>query len=311
MATVLSKTTEEITKSSAIHNVKTSPIKYKTVKVEGLDIFYRETGTPDKPSLLLLHGFPSSSHMFRDLLTALGTRYHLIAPDYPGFGNSSMPTVNQFEYSFDHLARIMDEFISSIHLNKFSLYMMDYGAPIGFRLATKHPDKIQALIIQNGNAYNEGLSPFWNKMKEYWKEPKKESNIHFIKEILTPDSIKSQYTDGVRDISNISPDNWIADLQRLNQKGNESIQMELLHSYKTNIPLYDDWQAYMRKQQPPTLVVWGKNDNIFTVAGANAFKKDLKNVEVHLLNTGHFALEEDCDLIATLIDEFLVKNHIK
>lgn len=310
MTTTISKSKEETKSSSASHNFGISRIKYKTTKIEGQDIFYREAGSTDNPSILLLHGFPSSSHMFRNLLIALGNKYHLIAPDYPGFGNSSMPLKKDFEYSFDHLGRIIGEFVSAIHLNKFSVYMMDYGAPVGFRIATKFPEKIQALILQNGNAYEEGLSPFWDKMKAYWAEPKKEANINFIESLLTLDGTKSQYLDGVRDVHSISPDNWVVDQRGLDRPGNTEIQLELFYSYRTNVALYGEWQAYLRKQQPPTLIVWGKNDAIFPASGANAYKKDLKNIDIHLLNTGHFALEEDCDLIAALMDEFLSKNNI-
>jgi len=311
METTLKKSVKEETKSSEIRGIEINGIRYKTVKIEGQDIFYREAGTIGNPSILLLHGFPSSSHMFRNLMIGLGRKYHLVAPDYPGFGNSSMPSVNSFEYSFDHLARIMEQFTDVIHLKKFSLYMMDYGAPVGFRIATKNPERIQALLIQNGNAYEEGLSPFWDKMRAYWNEPKKESNIHFIKSLLTLEGTKSQYLDGTRDKSAISPDSWLIDQMGLDRKGNQEIQLELFLSYRTNIPLYKEWQKYMRDNQPPTLVTWGKNDGIFPKAGADAYKKDLKNIEVHLLNTGHFALEEDGTLISSMIDQFLIKNRIK
>lgn len=310
METTLSSTREKLTKPSGAQDIDINRIKYRTIKVEGQDIFYRETGSADKPSILLLHGFPSSSHMFRNLLADLGGKYHLIAPDYPGFGNSSMPSTKEFEYSFDHLADVIDQFAAAINLKKYSLYMMDYGAPVGFRIATKHPERVQALLIQNGNAYVEGLSPFWDGMKAYWKEPKKEANINFIKSLLTLEGTKSQYLDGTRDATNISPDNWIVDQRGLDRPGNEEIQFELFYSYRTNPPLYADWQAYLLKYQPPTLITWGKNDGIFPVSGAYPFKKDLKNAELHILDTGHFALEEDGALIASLIDRFLAKNKI-
>lgn len=291
---------------------KNSPlVRYKTVNIDGLDIFYREAGTPDRPTILLLHGFPSSSHMFRNLLVSLGKKYHLVAPDYPGFGYSSMPLVKDFEYSFDHLGKIIDKFTSAVHLDKFSLYMMDYGAPVGFRIAVNHPEKIQALLVQNGNAYEEGLSPFWDHLRAYWKEPKKQANIDFIKGLLTPEGTKSQYTDGVRNITSISPDSWTIDQMGLDRQGNSDIQLELFYSYRTNVEAYPQWQEYMRKNQPPVLITWGKNDAIFPSAGAEAYKKDVKKLEIHLLNTGHFALEEDGDLIASLIDKFLAKNNIK
>ncbi|MEO9022630.1 MAG: alpha/beta hydrolase [Ginsengibacter sp.] len=285
-------------------------VRYKTIKIEGQHIFYREAGPVNKPSILLLHGFPSSSHMFRNVIALLGNKYHLVAPDYPGFGNSSMPSVKEFEYSFDHLAHIIDLFVTAIHLKKYSLYMMDYGAPVGFRIACKHPEKVQALLIQNGNAYVEGLSPFWDNMKAYWAEPQKESNINFIKSLLTLEGTQSQYLDGVQDVTSISPDNWIVDQRGLDRPGNQDIQMELFYSYRTNPPLYPLWQEYMRKNQPPALITWGKNDGIFPESGAHPFKRDLKNVEMHILDTGHFALEEEGELICTLIDRFLAKNNI-
>lgn len=311
MTTDISNKKEKITKSSSVNGMDINQVRYKTIKIEDQDIFYRETGSSDKPAILLLHGFPSSSHMFRNLLIALGDKYHLVAPDYPGFGNSSMPSTKAFEYSFDHLANVIDQFTSAIHLNKFSLYMMDYGAPVGFRIATKHPERIQALLIQNGNAYVEGLSPFWDGMRAYWKEPKKETNINFIKSLLTLEGTKSQYVGGVRDASAISPDNWIVDQRGLDRPGNQEIQLELFYSYRTNPPLYPEWQAYLRKYQPPTLITWGKNDAIFPDSGAYPFERDLKNAELHILDTGHFALEEDGSLICTLIDQFFTKNKIR
>lgn len=285
-------------------------VRYKTQRIDSLDIFYREAGSAANPTILLLHGFPASSHMFRNLMVALSGKYHLIAPDYPGFGNSSMPLVKDFEYSFDHLAEVVDKFIKAIHLNKFSIYIMDYGAPVGFRLALKHPDKIQSVITQNGNAYEEGLSPFWDHMRTYWKEPKKEVNINFIRDLLTSEGTKSQYLNGARDVSSVSPDSWIIDQAGLDRPGNSDIQLQLFYSYRTNVESYPKWQEYLRKYQPPVLAVWGKNDEIFPASGAEAFRKDVKNAEIHLLDTGHFALEEDVDTIARLIDEFLVRNNI-
>lgn len=311
METTLSSKSKREAPSNQGTSKRNSLIRYKTVRINDVDIFYREAGTAANPSILLLHGFPSSSHMFRNLLNALGHKYHLIAPDYPGFGYSSMPPVKDFEYSFDHLAAIIDKFIAAIHLNKYSLYMMDYGAPVGFRIAIKHPEKVQALLVQNGNAYEEGLSPFWDNMKQYWKQPEKESNINFIKSLLTPQGTKSQYTGGVRNVDAISPDSWTMDQVGLDRPGNADIQLQLFYSYKTNVAQYPQWQEYLRKNQPPTLITWGKNDAIFPAEGAEAYKKDLKEVEIHLLNTGHFALEEDGDFIATLIDQFMVKNKIK
>ena len=292
-------------KTTDINNVR-----YNTIKIQGLDIFYREAGSIDKPTILLLHGFPTSSHMFRNVLIALGDKYHLLAPDYPGFGNSDMPSTQEFEYSFDHLADIVEEFIKAKGVNKFSLYLMDYGAPIGYRVATRLSDRVQALLVQNGNAYVEGLSPFWDSIKAFWAEPTNQTNLDNVKGLLTLDATKWQYLTGVRDKSAISPDTWIMDQKGLDRPGNQEIQLALFNSYQTNLALYPKWQAYFREYQPPTLITWGKGDEIFPVEGAYPYKRDLKNVELHILDTGHFALEEDGTLITELIDKFLTKNQI-
>ncbi|HJU80093.1 MAG TPA: alpha/beta hydrolase, partial [Nitrososphaeraceae archaeon] len=232
-------------------------------------------------------------------------KFHLIAPDYPGFGNSSMPTVDEFEYTFDHLADIVDKFVEQIGLEKYSMYVMDYGAPIGYRLAVEHPERIEALIVQNGNAYDEGLREFWGPLKAYWYEPN-EKNKEALRKFLTIEATKWQYTHGVRNESAISPDNWILDQSLLDRPGNKEIQLQLFYDYRSNPPLYPQWQDYFRKYQPPTLVVWGRNDLIFTKEGAVPYQRDLKNIEVHLLDTGHFALEEEGELIADLISRFLL-----
>jgi pimeloyl-ACP methyl ester carboxylesterase len=278
---------------------------YKTAKVDDLDIFYREAGHRDAPTILLLHGFPTSSHMFRNLIMRLSDKFHLVAPDYPGFGNSSAPPVDAFDYSFDHLAEIIEKFAQQhMQLKRFSMYLQDYGAPIGFRIATKHPDWIEALIIQNGNAYEEGLKDFWIPIKAYWKNRSKE-NEAALRKFLTIDATKWQYTHSVRNVEAISPDNWLLDQPLLDRPGNDKIQLQLFYSYGTNPPLYPKWQEYFRKHQPPTLVAWGKNDQIFPADGAHPYKRDLKNIDFHLLDTGHFALEEDYELIAELISNFL------
>jgi pimeloyl-ACP methyl ester carboxylesterase len=283
--------------------------KNQTVTVDGLKIFYREAGQKENaPTILLLHGFPTSSHMFRNIIPILGNKFHLIAPDYPGFGYSSMPPVDKFQYTFDHLSEIVDEFVSQIGLERYSLYVMDYGAPIGFRLAVKHPEKVESLIVQNGNAYDEGLKEFWEPLKAYWKEPS-EQNGNALKKFLTIEATKWQYTHGVRNENAISPDNWIHDQSLLDRPGNNEIQLQLFYDYRSNPPLYPLWQEYFRKYQPPTLVVWGSNDMIFPKEGAIPYQRDLKNIEVHLLNTGHFALEEEGELIAELISRFLISTH--
>ena len=284
-------------------------MKYRTIEIDGLDIFYREAGSVDAPVILLLHGFPTSSHMFRNLMPALAHRYRLIAPDYPGFGYSSMPSLDSFEYSFDRLAEVIDEFVEALSLKQYSLYLMDYGAPVGFRLATAHPERVQALLIQNGNAYEEGLKEFWNPIKAYWQD-KTIENANKLKEFLTIDGTKWQYTHGVSNPETISPDNWHLDQLLLDRPGNQDIQVELFYSYGSNPPLYPQWQEYMRKHQPPTLITWGKNDEIFPAEGAYPYKKDLTNLEFHLLDTGHFALEEEGKAIANYIERFL-DNHLE
>jgi len=281
-------------------------IKNQTITVDGQTIFYREAGDKEKgPTLLLLHGFPTSSHMFRNIIPALADKFHLVAPDYPGFGYSSMPPVDKFEYTFDHLAEIVDKLITHIGLERYSLYVMDYGAPVGYRLAVKHPEKIEALIVQNGNAYEEGLGEFWQPLRAYWNEPN-EKNKNALKKFLTPEATRWQYTHGVKNENAISPDNWIHDQLLLDRPGNNEIQLQLFYDYKSNPPLYPQWQEYFRKYQPPTLVVWGRNDFIFTKEGAIPYQRDLKNIQIHLLNTGHFALEEEGELIAELISRFLL-----
>ena len=283
-----------------------SKIKNQTITVDGQTIFYREAGEKQNaPTILLLHGFPTSSYMFRNIIPALADNFHLIAPDYPGFGYSSMPPVDEFKYTFDHLAEIVDDFITQTGLGRYSLYVMDYGAPIGYRLAVKHPEKIEALIIQNGNAYDEGLGEFWQPLKAYWSEPN-EKNKNALKKFLTIEATRWQYTHGVKDKKTISPDNWIHDQSLLDRPGNNEIQLQLFYDYKSNPPLYPQWQEYFRTYQPPTLVIWGRNDIIFPKEGAIPYQRDLKNIQLHLLNTGHFALEEEGELIAELISRFLL-----
>ena len=281
--------------------------QYKTVKIDGVDIFYREAGPKDAPTILLLHGFPTSSQMFSCLISQLSEKFHLLAPDYPGFGNSAQPSMENFDYTFDNYAVVMENFLDKLGVKKFSLYLMDYGAPVGFRIAAKHPDRVESLIIQNGNAYDEGLREFWVPIKKYWKDRTPE-NAKPLAEFITPEGVKWQYTHGVRNPEAINPDNWNLDLQHLTREGNPEIQLALFYDYQTNVPLYPSWQKYFRKHQPPTLIVWGQNDFIFPAEGAHPYKKDLKNVDFNLLNTGHFALEEDCHVISAHIDKFLDKN---
>ncbi len=302
-------------------------VLHRTVQVDGLNIFYREAGPKDAPTILLLHGFPTSSHMFRNLIPSLADQFHLVAPDYPGYGNSSMPTVDEFDYTFDNLSQIIEKFTAKLGLERYSLYLMDYGAPIGFRLAAKYPARVESLIIQNGNAYVEGIdNNFWEPIKEYWedraainkgldnefwknvkvayKQPNM-SNEDALRFLVTLGATQWQYTNGVRNKELISPDNWHVTQRLLDRPGNEAIQLQLFYDYGSNPPLYPSWQEYFRQHQPPTLIVWGAKDEIFPAAGAHPYKRDLKNVEFHLFDTGHFALEEDGDVIADLIRRFL------
>lgn len=283
---------------------------YNTVKVNNLNVFYREAGSKQKPTILLLHGYPTSSHMFRNLITDLAEDYHVLAPDYPGFGRSDQPLIKDFEYTFDSMAQIIEGFLKELKINKYSIYLMDYGAPIGFRIASKYPERVEALIIQNGNAYDEGLRDFWIPIKKYWNNYTIE-NGKPLEGFHSPDGLKWQYTHGVQDPSKISPDNWNIDLQHLTRAENNKIQLAMFYDYRTNVPLYPKWQKYFREHQPPTLIVWGKNDHIFPAEGAHPYKRDLKNLETHLLDTGHFALEEKGNEIANYILKFLKKNHIK
>ena len=306
-ATLLSSGFSEPAVASQV-NTGASQHHYQTqhhsVNIDGVDVFYREAGPVDAPTILLLHGFPTSSHMFRNLIPALSDRYHVIAPDYPGFGNSGKPSVNDFDYSFDNLAGLMGKLVDKLEVKKYSLYLMDYGAPIGFRLAAANPQRIDSLIIQNGNAYEEGLREFWDPIRKYWNERTAE-NAAPLANFISLEGVKWQYTHGVRNEASISPDNWNVDIKHLSLEGNPQIQLQLFYDYQNNVPHYPAWQAYFRKHQPPTLIVWGKNDYIFPAEGAHPYKRDLQNIEFHLLDTGHFALEEDGQVIADHIREFL------
>jgi pimeloyl-ACP methyl ester carboxylesterase len=276
--------------------------------VNGLSIFYREAGPADAPVVLLLHGFPTSSHQFRDLIPTLAARYHVIAPDYPGFGQSAAPTTENFGYTFEHLTDVVEGFTRELHLDRYSLYVHDYGAPVGFRLAVRHPEKIETITTQNGNAYEEGLTEFWNVFREgYWKRPTPE-NTEPLRGSFKLDATRAIPLAGARDPERINPDFWVVSQAGLDRPGNHALQLALFLDYRTNPPLYERWHQYFRERQPPTLVVWGKNDPIFGPAGAIAFLRDLKHAELHLLDTGHFALEEESDLIAELMLRFLDRN---
>lgn len=279
-------------------------IRYQNTTVDGINIFYREAGAKDAPVLLMLHGFPSSSHMFRDLIPQLSDQFHIIAPDYPGFGYSDAPATDSFDYSFANLTQIIEKFVNQLDLKTFSLLMHDYGGPIGFRIASQQPERIKALIVQNANAYLEGISSAFEPMQEFWENRTAESEIP-VRGLLTKETTFFQYTHGASDISKISPDSWLHDQALLDREGNDLIQLALLHDYPTNVALYADWQAYFRSKQPPTLVVSGKNDPFFTPEGQEAFKKDIKQAHINLLDGGHFVLEEFHSEIAALIRTFL------
>lgn len=285
-------------------DVPATQTTHRALEVDGLQIFYREAGPRDAPTILLLHGFPTSSHMFRNLIPALSDRFHLVAPDYPGFGNSSMPPLAEFDYTFDRLAGVIEQFTERLGLTRFALYVQDYGAPLGFRLAVRHPERISALIVQNGNAYEEGLREFWRPFKTYWRDPSPQRRAALARS-LDLAGTKWAYTHGVRRPETISPDNWLIDQYLLDRPGNKEIQLQLFYDYRSNPPRYPQWQEYFRTSQPPTLIVWGKNDQIFPAEGAYPYRRDLEDVELHLLDTGHFALEEEGARIAGLIRGFL------
>lgn len=282
-----------------------SQVHYKTVKIDGVNIFFREAGPKDAPTILLLHGFPSSSSMFRNLIPALSDTYHVIAPDYPGFGQSEQPPADKFEYTFDHLAKIVEDFVAQQGLTSYTIYVHDYGAPIGYRLAAAQPERIRGIIVQNGNAYVDGLpDAFWGPLKEYWKNPTPELRTK-LEGFLTLETTKWQYLHGAHDKAAISPDAWTLDQATLDRPGNKDVQIALLKDYGNNLPLYPMWHEYFRTHQPPMLVVWGKNDQIFPPAGAEPYKRDIKDIDFNLLDTGHFALEEDGDLIASKIRDWM------
>jgi pimeloyl-ACP methyl ester carboxylesterase len=278
---------------------------YQHATIRGLKMFYREAGSKSSPTIVLLHGFPSSSHMFRDLIPKLEDKFHLIAPDYIGFGYSDAPGVNEFQYTFDNLAAHVEEFLfGALDLKRFSIYVQDYGAPVGYRIAVRHPESIEGIVVQNGNAYAEGIGPAFDPMKPFWANRNAETEKP-VRSLLTKETTIFQYTHGVKDLSRISPDSYTVDQHFLDRPGNDAIQLNLLHNYQSNLPHYDEWQKFFRSKQPKTLIVWGKNDPFFTVEGAKAYLRDIPKAELHLFDTGHFALEDSSDLIAPLIAKSL------
>jgi pimeloyl-ACP methyl ester carboxylesterase len=293
--------------SSAGRAADSQQIHYRTTTIDGVEVFYREAGDRAAPTVLLLHGFPTSSHMFRDLIPRLADRYHVVAPDYPGYGYSGAPDHAAFAYTFDHYAKIVDALAQQIGLTRYAIYVMDYGAPVGFRLATMHPERVSAFLVQNGNAYEEGIGKFWDPIKAYWKTgaPAEREGIRWL---TSSKATQWQYFNGVKDASLVSPDAPKIDQDFLDRPGNQEIQLDLLYDYRTNIPLYPGWQAYFRKYKPPMLIVWGRNDEIFIAPGAAPYKRDIPNAEVHMLDTGHFALETNGVEMAALIRDFLGRN---
>ena len=282
-------------------------VHYRTVEIEGLDVFYREAGPNDASVIVLLHGFPSSSNMFRNLIPQLAQHYRVIAPDYPGFGQSEVPDRAHYRYTFDNFARLTDTLLTRLGAQRYALYVMDYGAPVGYRLALAHPERVTALVVQNGNAYAEGLKEFWGSLKTYWRSGSAEHR-NALREATMLEFTRWQYTHGVKDPSRVDPTAWTYDQALLDRPGNAEIQLDLFYDYRTNLELYPRVHEFFRQHQPPTLIVWGANDEIFPADGARAYLRDLPDAELHLLDTGHFALEDKGGEIAQLMLEFLARK---
>jgi pimeloyl-ACP methyl ester carboxylesterase len=279
--------------------------RHRTLIIDGVEVFFREAGPAGAPAMLLLHGFPTSSHMFRNLIPLLADGYHVIAPDYPGFGHSGAPDRSRFDYTFEHLADIVDKLTVSLGVAKYSMYVMDYGAPIGYRLALRHPERIQALIVQNGNAYDEGLeTPLWDPLKAYWADGS-QANREALAGLVSREMTEFQYTNGMSDMARVSPDTWLIDQALLDRPGNREIQLDLFFDYRSNVALYPDFQAFFRRRKPPTLILWGKHDIVFPEAGARPYLRDLPKAELHILDTGHYALEDKFAVMVPLIRDFL------
>ncbi len=284
----------------------TQQIKYKTLDVDGVTIAYREAGTTKNPTIVLLHGYPSSSHQYRKVLDQLSDEYHLIAPDYPGFGNSDFPSPEAYEYTFDNMAKTMNTFLELKGISSYAIMMQDYGAPVGFRIATAHPERVTAIITQNGNAYEEGIGEIWKGIKALWAN-RNDSTEKALLPAFTLEGLKWDYTHGTRDPENVNPDTWHLDYLRMSRPNAHKVNLDLWYDYQNNLKLYPKWQQYLRDNQPPLLVVWGKNDEYFPESGAEAFKKDVKNVDYNIYDTGHFALEEDGEAIIEKIRTFMAK----
>jgi pimeloyl-ACP methyl ester carboxylesterase len=284
-------------------------VDYRTVQIDGLDVFYREAGPANAPVVLLLHGFPASSFMYRDLIEQLAGQFHVVAPDYPGFGYSTAPSTQEFAYTFDHLADIIDKFTDRLGLHRYAIYMQDFGGPVGFRLASRHPQRVSSLIVQNANAYDEGLpDSFWAPARALWQDPSPENFARIREAAISDSALEWNYTHGVKEQARVSPDNWVLQRALVNRPGNKEIMLALLYDYRTNLPQYAKWQEYFRTHRPPMLIVWGKNDVIFPAPGAQAYLRDLPHAELHLLDTGHFALEDMGGQIARLMLDFLSRE---
>lgn len=283
----------------------TNRTRHHYVTINGVEIFCREAGRPDAPALVLLHGYPTSSHMYRNLMNELSDDYHLVAPDYPGYGRSEQPPMSNFDYTFENYTNIVEGLLKYLQIEKYSLYLMDYGAPVGWTLATRYPKRVETIIVQNGCCYEEGLETFWDPIKALWKDRNDQEAVKKCRAFHSPEGLKWQYTHGVPDVSLIAPDNWELDLRHLLRPGNDDIQIQMFYDYRNNVKQYPKWQEYLRTENPEMLIVYGKNDYIFPVIGAEAFKRDVKKLEYHLFDTGHFALESYGDEIAATIRNFL------
>ena len=292
---------------SAYAEKSLNEVRYGTEEISGVNIFYREAGDPSKKAVVLLHGFPTSSHMYREVLAELGDEFYLIAPDYPGYGDSDFPSQSEYTYTFDNIAETMDKFLIKRGLKNYTLMIQDYGAPIGFRIATKHPEKVTGFVVMNGNTYEEGLSPEgWAPIMKYWKnknQPELEKTI--ASQIFSLEGLKWQYTHGTRKPKSILPDNWNLDFMKFSREGQHQMQLDMFFDYQNNVTLYPSWQKYLVKNQPPMLLVWGKNDAFFPVPGAEGYKRDVKDIDYNILDTGHFALEEEGDFIIGKMRNFL------
>ena len=280
--------------------------KFKTEHVDGINIAYREAGDNKKPSLLLLHGYPSSSHQYRKVFNRLADKYHLIAPDYPGFGHSDFPAPDQYDYTFDNISKTINSFLEKLEIDNYAIVMQDYGAPVGFRIALAHPERVTAIITQNGNAYEEGIGEAWKPIKKLWANRIKE-NEEALLDAFSLEGLKWNYTHGTQDVESVNPDCWHLDYLRMQRPYAKKVNIDLWYDYQNNLKQYPQWQAYLREHQPPVLVVWGKNDEYFPESGAAAFKKDSKNIEYHIYDTGHFAMEEYGDKIIDEIEKFMTK----